>query len=64
MADTDPTTQFLHSSMPLAETPGIRARRADADRVVLEMAWSPQLCSSGGRIGKVIQTQTVLWPRA
>lgn len=48
MAETDPTTQFLRSSMPLAETLGMTARQADAERVVLELAWTPGLCTSGG----------------
>lgn len=47
MADTDPT-QFLRSSMPLAETLGMTARQADAEQVVLELAWAPELCTSGG----------------
>lgn len=93
MADTDPT-QFLRSSMPLAETLGMTARQADAEQVVLELAWAPELCTSGAvtegnvvatskplhigsstivvetdvtngdrRVGKVLQTQSVLWPR-
>ncbi len=49
MTDTDdPTTEFLRSSMPLAETLGMSAHRADAEQVVLEMDWSPRLCTSGG----------------
>ncbi|MDH3302241.1 MAG: hypothetical protein OES24_17220 [Acidimicrobiia bacterium] len=53
MADTDPTTQFLRSSMRQPQTMERTARRADIERVT----------NDDGRVGKVAQTRTVLWPR-
>lgn len=44
---TDATT-ILQSSMPLCATLGITATEATAERVVLELAWSPSLCTAGG----------------
>lgn len=44
---TDATT-FLQGSMPLCATLGITATEATAERVVLELAWSPSLCTAGG----------------
>ena len=84
MADTDPTTASLRSSMPLAETLGMTARQADPDRVVLgavtqgmvvatsaplhvgsnTIVIETDVTSGDRRIGRVIQTQSVLWPRA
>ena len=43
----DPT-QFIRSTMPLAETLGITASELDAGRVVLHLAWRPELCTSNG----------------
>jgi 1,4-dihydroxy-2-naphthoyl-CoA hydrolase len=43
----DPT-QFIRSTMPLAETLGITASELDAGRVVLQLAWRPELCTSNG----------------
>jgi uncharacterized protein (TIGR00369 family) len=43
----DPT-QLVHSTMPLCAHLGVRGERADADEVVLTMAWRPELCTIGG----------------
>lgn len=40
--------QFLHSSMPLAATLGIRARDAGPEGVLLELDWAPELCTAEG----------------
>jgi uncharacterized protein (TIGR00369 family) len=41
-------TDFIRSAMPMCATLGIRAEHARADSVVLELEWSPDLCTSGG----------------
>ncbi len=41
-------TEVIQSSMPLCRTLGITADRFDADRVVLSLDWSAELCTSGG----------------
>ncbi len=46
-AETDPT-DFLRTSMPLAATLGMTARRSDAEAVVVEMDWDARLCTVGG----------------
>jgi 1,4-dihydroxy-2-naphthoyl-CoA hydrolase len=41
-------TEFLHQTMPLCATLGVRARRNDAEAVELELDWSPELCTAAG----------------
>ncbi len=41
-------TEFLHQSMPLCVTLGIRAVRNEAAAVELEMDWAPEKCTSAG----------------
>jgi uncharacterized protein (TIGR00369 family) len=41
-------TAFVQSAMPLCATLGIEARAAGPDRVVLELAWRPELCTTAG----------------
>jgi 1,4-dihydroxy-2-naphthoyl-CoA hydrolase len=41
-------TGQLHTSMPLCEVLGIRVAAAAADEVVLQLDWSPSLCTTGG----------------
>ena len=48
MTELDSMTQFLRSTMPLAATLGMTASRADADQVVIELTWAPELCTAGG----------------
>ncbi len=48
MNEIDPTTEFLRSTMPLAETLGMTARQADAGGVVLELDWAPEFCTAAG----------------
>ena len=43
----DPT-QFIHSTMPLCETLGVTASELDAGRVVVHLAWRPELCTANG----------------
>jgi uncharacterized protein (TIGR00369 family) len=43
----DPT-EFLHQTMPLCATLGIRSVRNEADAVELEMDWAPERCTSAG----------------
>jgi 1,4-dihydroxy-2-naphthoyl-CoA hydrolase len=42
------TTAFLHETMPLCATLGMRALRNDADAVELELDWAPALCTAAG----------------
>lgn len=41
-------TDFLHRSMPLCATLGMRGTRMDADGVDVELDWAPGLCTAGG----------------
>jgi uncharacterized protein (TIGR00369 family) len=41
-------TAFLHETMPLCATLGVRAVRQDADEVELEMDWAADRCTSAG----------------
>jgi len=43
----DPT-EFLHSSMPLCATFGMRGIRFDAEAVEVELDWTESLCTAGG----------------
>ena len=46
---SDPhATQFIRSAMPLCATLGIAAEQATADRVVLTLDWSAELCTTAG----------------
>jgi 1,4-dihydroxy-2-naphthoyl-CoA hydrolase len=40
-------TEIVHSSMPLCATLGVTASEFTADRVVLDLAWRPDLCTGG-----------------
>ena len=41
-------TELLHQSMPLCATLGMRVASAAPDLVVLELDWSPTLCTTAG----------------
>lgn len=41
-------TNLLHRSMPLCETLGMRVASASPELVVLELDWSPSLCTTAG----------------
>jgi uncharacterized protein (TIGR00369 family) len=41
-------TKLVQGSMPLCATLGITAAESTPDRVVLELAWDPGLCTIGG----------------
>jgi uncharacterized protein (TIGR00369 family) len=41
-------TSFLHDTMPLCRTLGIRGVRQQPDEVRLELDWAPELCTSAG----------------
>ncbi len=41
-------TEIVQSTMPLCAALGITATQFDAERVVLQLAWKPELCTSGG----------------
>jgi 1,4-dihydroxy-2-naphthoyl-CoA hydrolase len=43
-------TELLLASMPLCELLGMRVRSAATDEVVLEMDWSPTLCTTAGML--------------
>ena len=43
----DDPTAFVHQSMPLCETLGIRAVSLAPDEVILALDWAPELCTSG-----------------
>jgi 1,4-dihydroxy-2-naphthoyl-CoA hydrolase len=43
-------TELLQASMPLCELLGMRVRSASTDEVVLEMDWSPTLCTTAGML--------------
>lgn len=47
MSTTSPL-QWICDAMPLCGTLGIEPRDASAERVVLELVWAPELCTSGG----------------
>ena len=40
-------TDAIQASMPLCRTLGVAAERFDADRVVLTLDWSAELCTAG-----------------
>ncbi len=44
----DETTAILHAGMTLAKTLDLHGVLASADRVVIELDWSPDLLTSGG----------------
>ena len=41
-------TEFIHQSMPLCATLGVRAVRNGRDVVELEMDWAPERCTAAG----------------
>jgi uncharacterized protein (TIGR00369 family) len=41
-------TEIVHTTMPLCATLGITASEFTAERVVLELAWQPGLCTTAG----------------
>lgn len=41
-------TEFVRTAMPLCATLGIDATELTAERVVLTLAWRPELCTSNG----------------
>ena len=41
-------TEFVRTAMPLCATLGIEATELTADRVVMTLAWRPELCTSNG----------------
>src|SRR5262249_42617830 len=41
-------TEFIHQTMPLCATLGMRALRNGPDGVELEMDWAPEKCTSAG----------------
>jgi uncharacterized protein (TIGR00369 family) len=41
-------TSFLHDTMPLCRTLGIRGVHQRPDEVRLELDWAPELCTSAG----------------
>ena len=43
----DPT-EFLRSTMPLCEALGMTATELAPERVVVQLAWRPELCTSNG----------------
>lgn len=45
MADSDQTA-FIRSAMPLCDLLGVEAEAAGPDRIVLTLAWKPELCTS------------------
>lgn len=47
MPHADGLTAQLWAWMPLCEALGMRAVRLDADEVVLELDWRPELCTGG-----------------
>lgn len=55
--DMSDATALIHDTMPLCRTLGITAASFTPDEVVLEIAWSPELCTAGGVLhGGVIMT--------
>ena len=46
----DEATAFIHASMPLAATLGIRGVSSDPGGVVMELDHRPELCTSGDMI--------------
>jgi 1,4-dihydroxy-2-naphthoyl-CoA hydrolase len=47
---SDEFTAFLHASMPLCATLGMRGVRNDRAGVDLEMDWAAALCTAGGAL--------------
>ena len=41
-------TEIVHTTMPLCATLGMTASEFTAERVVLELAWQPGLCTTAG----------------
>ena len=48
MAAADDATSFLHSSMPLCSTLGVRSVEQSKERVVLALDWDAALCTTAG----------------
>ncbi|MGA9277499.1 PaaI family thioesterase [Ilumatobacter sp.] len=46
--DVDEATEFLHESMSLTRTLGMRSIEAAPGRVVIDLDWSPDLLTAGG----------------
>jgi len=46
--DIDEATAFLHDSMSLTRTFGMRCVESAPDRVVIDLDWSPDLLTAGG----------------
>ncbi|MGA9275691.1 PaaI family thioesterase, partial [Ilumatobacter sp.] len=46
--DVDEATEFLHESMSLSRTLGMRSIEAAAGSVVIDLDWSPDLLTAGG----------------
>ncbi|MDP1819693.1 MAG: PaaI family thioesterase [Acidimicrobiales bacterium] len=47
-APTQDPTAIVHATMPLCATLGVTASRFEADEVVLQLDWKPELCTTGG----------------
>lgn len=46
---SDPqATEFVQSAMPLCASLGIEADEASTERIVLTLAWRPELCTTAG----------------
>lgn len=45
---SEQATELVHQTMPFCATLGVTATAFDSERVVLEMAWTPELCTSNG----------------
>ncbi len=43
-------TAFLHQTMPLCATLGMRGSRNDREGVDVELDWAPGLCTAGGAL--------------
>lgn len=43
-------TEQMHAAMPLCAALGVTAVEASAERVVFELAWRPELCTTGGAL--------------
>ncbi len=48
MSDSNDVTSLLHSTMPLCAHLGITADELAADRVVLRLEWTDELCTGNG----------------
>jgi uncharacterized protein (TIGR00369 family) len=45
---SDEITEMLHASMPLCKALGCRGIESTAAQVVVELDWSPELCTTAG----------------